>query len=64
MGDWKQTKKTATLLGIAGIVVEIVTLVLLSTKRLDSDVATPILVGAMLLAFIPMFVVARHSRKR
>jgi hypothetical protein len=64
MADWKQTKKTAILLGIAGIAIEIVAIAMLASKRLDSGIATPIIVGGMLLAFIPMFVVARHSRKR
>lgn len=64
MTDWKQTKKIAIFLGIAGIAIEIVALALLASKRLESSIATPVIVGGMLLAFIPMFVVARHSRKR
>ncbi|MGN6184609.1 MAG: hypothetical protein ACTHQM_13250 [Thermoanaerobaculia bacterium] len=64
MSDWQRTKRTALILGIAGIAIEVITVLLLSQHRIHAKIATPIIIGGMLLAFIPMFVVARHSRRR
>lgn len=52
------------ILGIAGIAIEAITVFLLAQKRLPENVATPVLVGGMLLAFIPMFVLARHAKRK
>lgn len=64
MSDWQRTKRTAMILGIAGIAIEAITVFLLAQKRLPENVATPVLVGGMLLAFIPMFVLARHAKRK
>jgi hypothetical protein len=64
MSDWQRSKRTATILGVIGILIEAVTIYLLATKQLAESIATPILIGGMLLAFIPLFVVARHSKRR
>jgi hypothetical protein len=64
MADWQRTKRTATILGAIGIAIELITILLLASKKIDATIATPIIVGGMLLAFIPMFVLARHSRRR
>ncbi|HEX7828490.1 MAG TPA: hypothetical protein VF787_02480 [Thermoanaerobaculia bacterium] len=63
MSDWQRSKRTAMILGILGILTEAITLYLLASKQIAESVATPILVGGMLLAFIPLFVVARHSKR-
>jgi hypothetical protein len=63
MEDWARTKRTAIILGVVGIVIEVVAVFLLASKRLPDVYATPLIIGGMLLAFIPMFVMARRARK-
>lgn len=57
-------KRTAIVLGVAGIVIEVVTVVLLASGRVTDRVATPFVVTGMLMAFVPLFVVARRARRR
>jgi uncharacterized membrane protein YkgB len=64
MSDWQSRKRTATILGILGIATEIIAILLLVSKRIPSNIGTPLIIGGMLLAFIPMFVIARKARRR
>lgn len=56
--------RTPIAIAVAGIVVEVVVIYLLSTKQLSESVATPLMITGMLMAFVPLFVVARRSRRR
>lgn len=57
-------KRTAIVLGVAGIAVEAVTVALLASGRLTASVATPFIITGMLMSFVPLFVVARRARRR
>lgn len=56
--------RTPLAIAVIGLVLEGVTLYLLATKQISESVATPLIITGMLLAFVPLFVVARRSRKR
>ena len=56
--------RTPIAIAVIGILVEAVTLYLLATKQLAESVATPLIITGMLMAFVPLFVVARRSRRR
>jgi hypothetical protein len=56
--------RTPIAIAVIGILVEAVTLYLLATKQIAESVATPLIVTGMLMAFVPLFVVARRSRRR
>jgi len=64
MNDWQRTKSLAIRLAIFGILLELAGIFLITTKRLTSSQGTPILVIGMLLAFVPIFVIARKNRRR
>ena len=51
-------------IAVAGLIVEVVTIYLLSQKQITESVATPLLITGMLMAFVPLFLVARRSRRR
>lgn len=50
-------------IGVIGIVLEIVALALLSSKRVSTTVGTPLVLAGMLMAFVPVFVLARRARR-
>ena len=56
--------RTPIIIAVAGIAIELITLVLLSSKRLPETFATPLIGLGMLMAFIPLFVLARRARHR
>ncbi|HVE72295.1 MAG TPA: hypothetical protein VNI54_13080 [Thermoanaerobaculia bacterium] len=58
------SNRTPIVIAVIGLAIEAVVLVLLSTKRIHMTVATPLIIMGMLMAFVPLFVVARRSRKR
>lgn len=51
-------------IAVFGLAIEAVVLVLLSTKRIPANYATPLIITGMLMAFVPLFVVARRSRRK
>ena len=51
-------------IAIIGIVLEGVVLYLLASKRIPEQYATPLIITGMLMAFVPLFLVARRSRRR
>ena len=57
-----QGKRTAIILGVTGIVIEIIAVVLLAQKRIPGTYGTPLVVAGMLLAFVPLFLAARRKR--
>lgn len=59
-----QGKGTAIILGVIGIAIELIAVVLLAQKRIPSTYGTPLIIGGMLLAFVPMFLLARSKRRR
>ncbi|HEX6086022.1 MAG TPA: hypothetical protein VF266_15925 [Thermoanaerobaculia bacterium] len=56
--------RTPIVIAVIGLIVEVVTIYLLSSKQIEESVATPLLITGMLMAFVPLFVVARRSRRR
>ncbi|HYC88914.1 MAG TPA: hypothetical protein VEO54_06865 [Thermoanaerobaculia bacterium] len=56
--------RTPIAIAVIGILVEVVTIYLLATKQIPESVATPLIITGMLMAFVPLFVVARRSRRR
>lgn len=59
-----KNNKTAIAIGILGITLELIAIVLLATKRVSIAAGTPLVIIGMLLAFVPIFVAARHARRR
>ena len=60
----KTGNRTPLTIAVIGLLIEAVTIYLLATKQLSETVATPLIITGMLMAFVPLFVVARRSRKR
>jgi len=58
------SNRTPIVIAILGIVLEAVVLYLLSSKQLSQQYARPLIITGMLMAFVPLFVVARRSRRR
>jgi hypothetical protein len=58
------SNRTPIAIAVVGIIIEVVTLFLLSTKRIAESTATPLIISGMLMAFVPLFVLARRSRRR
>jgi hypothetical protein len=58
------SNRTPLVIAAIGIAIEVVTLLLLSSKRIPTSVGTPLIITGMLMAFVPLFVVARRSRRR
>jgi hypothetical protein len=56
--------RTPLAVAAIGLAVEAITLVLLSSNRIPKSVGTPLIIAGMLLAFVPLFVLARRSRRR
>lgn len=51
-------------IGILGILLEVATLTLMASNRLATSTGTPLIIAGMLLAFVPVFVLARRARRR
>lgn len=56
--------RTPLTIAAIGLVIEIAVIVLLSSKRIPESTATPLLITGMLMAFVPLFVVARRARRK
>lgn len=56
--------RTPIIIAIVGIAIELITLLLLGAKRIPETFATPLIGLGMLMAFIPLFVLARRARRR
>ena len=59
-----QSKRTAILLGVIGIAIEVIAVVLLAQKKIPTTYGIPLVVAGMFLAFVPLFVLARMRRRR
>ena len=59
-----QSKRTAIILGVVGIAIEVIAVVLLAQKQISPTFAIPLVVAGMFLAFVPLFVLARMRRRR
>lgn len=58
------SKRTAILLGVIGIAIEVIAVVLIAQKRIPTTYGIPLVVAGMFLAFVPLFVLARMKRRR
>ena len=58
------SNRTPIVIAAIGLILEVVTIYLLSSKQISETVATPLMITGMLMAFVPLFVVARRSRRR
>jgi hypothetical protein len=52
------------IIGVCGILVEGVAVALLASKRISTTFGTPLIVAGMLLAFVPLFILARRARQK
>lgn len=59
-----QGKRTAIILGVIGMAIEVVAIVLLASRRVPTTYGIPLVIAGMLLAFVPLFLVARTQRRR
>ena len=58
------SNRTPLVIAALGITIEVVTIFLLSSKRIPTSVGMPLMITGMLMAFVPLFVVARRSRRQ
>ena len=63
-GEWDRGQRIAVAIGIAGIVLEIIAVALLASKRIPTNIGVPISVAGMFLAFVPIFVLSRRRRRK
>ncbi|MGZ5444149.1 MAG: hypothetical protein ACXW5U_31225 [Thermoanaerobaculia bacterium] len=52
-------QRTAIVLGVIGIAIEVIAVLLLAQKRIPTMYGIPLVVAGMFLAFVPLFVLAR-----
>ena len=50
-------------IAVIGIVIELIAIVLISSKRLSTSAGTPFVIVGMFMAFVPVFVLARRARR-
>lgn len=50
-------------IALVGIVIEIIGITLIASKRLSTAAATPLVIVGMFLAFVPLFVLARRAKR-
>lgn len=50
-------------IALVGIVIEIIGITLIASKRLSTAAATPLVIVGMFLAFVPLFVLARRPKR-
>ena len=58
-----RSKRIALIVGTFGILIEIVAVFLLSSKRIHPVMGTSLVITGMLLAFVPIFVLARRHKR-
>lgn len=61
-GMRRSSRKASAIIGIVGIIIELVVIVLLASERISTAVAMPIMIAGMFLAFVPAFTLARSRR--
>jgi hypothetical protein len=62
--DRAPSKRLVIGIAVVGILLELTAILLLASKRITMPVATPLIITGMFMAFVPIFVVARRSRRR
>jgi hypothetical protein len=60
----RQSKTVPIVIGVTGIVIELIAVTLLAAKRISPTIGTPLIIAGMLLAFVPLFILARRARQR
>jgi hypothetical protein len=63
LSKWDSKKRIAAFIGIFGIVVEIIAIFLMASKRLSPAAASPLLIAGMFIAFVPIFFLARQRKR-
>lgn len=61
--DPNRGKKSAVIMAVIGIFIELVAIVLIAADRITVAAGTPLIVVGMFLAFVPIFVAARRARR-
>ena len=59
----KRENRVPAAIGAVGIVIEVIAIALLASGRLRVPVAAPLVILGMLLAFVPLFVLARRAKR-
>lgn len=62
--EGKPSNKIPIAIAIVGILIELVAIVLLASKRVSVPVGMPLVMAGMLMAFVPVFVLARRAKHR
>ena len=52
------------LLAVIGLLIELVTIILLASNRIQVVWAMPLVIVGMMLAFVPIFVVTRRAKRK
>lgn len=63
MVRWDRQRRFAAVVGIVGIVIELVAVALLATKRIPVGFGMPLVIAGMFVAFVPMFILSRSARR-
>lgn len=63
-GPVQRDNRIPIAIAVVGIVIELVAVYLLASKRVDFTFAQPLIIVGMLMAFVPLFVAARRARRR
>ncbi len=58
-----RSKRTAIIIAVAGIFIELMAIALIASKRVPVGIGAPLVILGMLLAFVPLFVLARRARR-
>lgn len=61
--DRKKANRMLFAVALFGIVLEAVAIYLLSSKRIETAVAIPLVIAGMFIAFVPIFAVARRAKR-
>lgn len=60
----RRSKAVPIAIAIAGIVIELIGIALISSKQISPAAGTPLIIVGMFMAFVPLFVLARRARPR
>ena len=60
----RRSNTVPIVIGITGILIEVVAVILLASKRIPPTIGTPLIIAGMFLAFVPIFILARRARQR
>lgn len=58
----KRGRAFSIAVAVVGITIELVAIFLLASDRVAGEIATPLIIFGMLLAFVPIFIASRRRR--